>query len=64
MLQEQEKEMDRTALEQYKTGIAGQYESQRARAREAGEKQRTAAQSVYSFSGFGRSTAAANKAIH
>lgn len=54
---------DKSELDAYKNMIKSQYESQREEAARAGQKQKEAAQWVYSFSWFGRSTKAADTAV-
>lgn len=52
---------DKDVLDAYIKDLEAQYWSQREELLASGERQRSAAQNVYSFSGFGRSTAAADK---
>lgn len=51
-----ESQRDIDALEEYKKSIQAQYDTGKAELLASGERQKEAAQSVLSFSGFGRSS--------
>lgn len=53
---EMEKQRDTNALEEYKKALQAQYETGKQELLQSGERQKEAAQSVLSFSGFGRSS--------
>ncbi len=59
--QEREKQRDAQALQAYTDNLTTQYNSLISDQTKQWEASKTAAQNVYSFSGFGRSSAAANK---
>jgi len=54
---------DAKALEEYKKSLEAQYESSRQELLESGKRQKDAAQQVFSFSWFGRSSDAAQTAV-
>jgi len=62
-LKEQETTMDTEQLDAYKRSLEQQYWSQKEELLSGAERQKQSAQWVYSFSWFGRSTAAADKMV-
>lgn len=62
-LREEERLRDESELGAYRTALEAQYANQRGELLESGTRQKEAAQGVLSFSGFGRSTAAADTMV-